>query len=70
MAAYIDSIKLLYKAHSYSRFSSMAQDKDAQRLQDLFMENGLDDEMGNGENIVDFYEKLQEIGPDAVGEQA
>ena len=44
--------------------------QDAQRLQDLFLEDGVDDEMDNGEKIADFYEKLQEIGSDAAGEQA
>ena len=44
--------------------------QDAQWLQDLFLEDGVDDEMDNGENIVDFYEKVQEIGSDATGEQA
>ena len=39
-------------------------------MQDLFLEDGVDDEMNNGENIVDFYEKVQEIGSDATGEQA
>ena len=43
--------------------------QDAQRLQDLFLEDGMDDEMDNGEKFVDFYEKLQEIGYDAAGEQ-
>ena len=36
--------------------------QDAQRLQDLFLEDGVDDEKDNGENIIDFYDKLQEIG--------
>ena len=44
--------------------------QDAQRLQELFLEDGVDDEMENGENIVVFYEKLQEIGSDVIGEQA
>ena len=41
--------------------------QDAQQLQYLFLEYGLDDEMDNGENIVDSYDKLQEIVSDVVG---
>ena len=43
--------------------------QDAQRLQDMFLEDGVDYEMDNDEKIVDFYEKLQEIESDASGEQ-
>ena len=43
--------------------------QDAQRLQDFFLEDNVDDEMDNGETIADFYEKLQEIGSDATWEQ-
>ena len=43
--------------------------QDDQRLQYLFLEDGVDDEKDNGENIIDFYDKLQEIRSDAVGEQ-
>ena len=44
--------------------------KNAQWLQDLFLEDGMNDEMDNNEKNADFYEKLQEIGSDAAGEQA
>ena len=44
--------------------------QDAQRLQDLFLEDGVDDEMDNGENIAYFYVKFLEIGSDAGGEHA
>ena len=43
--------------------------QDVQWLQDFFMEDGMDDEMDNGETFVDFYKKIQEIGSNTAGEQ-
>lgn len=44
--------------------------QEAQRLQDLSLEDGVDDEMESGEKLAEVYEKLQEIGSDAAEAQA
>jgi len=44
--------------------------QEAQRLQDLCLEDGVDDEMESGEKLAEVYEKLQEIGSDAAEAQA
>lgn len=44
--------------------------QEAQRLQDLSLEDSVDDEMDSGEKLADVYEKLQEIGSDAAEAQA
>lgn len=44
--------------------------QEAQRLQDLSLEDGADDETDNGEKLAEVYEKLQEIGSDAAEAQA
>lgn len=44
--------------------------QEAQRLQDLSLEDGVDDEVDSGEKLADVYEKLQEIGSDAAEAQA
>lgn len=44
--------------------------QEAQRLQDLSLEDGVDDEIDSGEKLAEVYEKLQEIGSDAAEAQA
>lgn len=44
--------------------------QEAQRLQDLSLEDGADDEIDNGEKLAEVYDKLQEIGSDAAEAQA